>query len=119
MNDVIAICRYRTNPDGLSGLRPSQIVSRLDGFSPAVIYCLQILSTRKDQKEILHQYAAIWRKQNPTINGHDLERMGVPPGAIYRDILNQLRTAWLDGIIHSPEEERDYLNQIFCKNQLN
>jgi tRNA nucleotidyltransferase (CCA-adding enzyme) len=112
MTDVIAICRYHTNLEGLIGLRPSQVVSRLDGFSPAVIYCLQNLSPQIDQREILHQYAERWRKLIPGVNGHDLARLGVPPGSIYRDILSQLRIAWLDGVIHTPEEEKEFLDRV-------
>lgn len=112
MEDIVAVCRLRNSAQEWSGLSPSQIVSRLEGLSPAVIYCLQILSPEAKQKGIFSRYARYWKNLGTTINGHDLESMGIPPGEIYRTILHQLRNAWLDGIIHSGEEERQYLAEI-------
>ena len=55
-----------------------------------------------------------WRGVRPTVNGDDLKALGVPPGPLYRTLLERLRAAWLDGEISSPAEEQALL-QILLK----
>lgn len=63
-------------------------------------------------KDLLLKYMTSWRKVTPTITGHDLRNFGLPPGPQYARILAGLRTAWLDGEIHSREEERSLLSRL-------
>ena len=42
---------------------------------------------------------------SPTLSGDDLKRMGVPPGPVYRVILDRVRDALLDRQIATPEQE--------------
>jgi hypothetical protein len=48
------------------------------------------------------------------LDGHDLHRLGVPRGLIYRTILANLRAGRLDGTIHSRAEEEAYVT-AFCR----
>jgi hypothetical protein len=48
----------------------------------------------------------------PSADGETLRRMGLPPGPRYRSILRNLRHAWVDGDVASPEEETRYLQRL-------
>ncbi|GAB4531177.1 MAG: CBS domain-containing protein [Anaerolineales bacterium] len=54
----------------------------------------------------LQTYQETWQNLHPYTTGDDIKAAGLPPGPLYKDLLTQLRTAWLDGEVHSPEEER-------------
>jgi hypothetical protein len=48
-------------------------------------------------------------------DGDALLKRGLPPGPIYRETLWRLRSAWLDGEIHNPQEEENLLAQILTE----
>jgi hypothetical protein len=58
----------------------------------------------------------MWRQIFPKTDGHILQQLGIPPGPIYRQILQTLRSAWLDGTIGSPEEEESLLEELLPHN---
>jgi len=41
-----------------------------------------------------------------------LRAMGLPPSARYREILDALRKAWLDGEVRTSEEEQAFLQRL-------
>ena len=53
-----------------------------------------------------------WRKIKPVTDGEDLQKLGIPAGPLYKNILASLRSAWLDGEISSVEQEREYLRKL-------
>jgi tRNA nucleotidyltransferase (CCA-adding enzyme) len=48
---------------------------------------------------------AEWRFAQPLMNGNDLKVMGFKPGPLFRDILNTLKVAHLEGNIETKEQE--------------
>jgi tRNA nucleotidyltransferase (CCA-adding enzyme) len=90
----------------------SQVVKLLDGTSPMARYAVYLACDDAASKATLFNYAFRWRKIIPTIDGHYLKERGIPPGPIYRTILERLRAAWLDGEIHSPDEENQLLELL-------
>ena len=60
-------------------------------------------------------YFTKWRQITQITNGFDLEKRNLQPGPIYKKILSQLRNAWLDGEILTPEDETEYLNDLIHK----
>lgn len=93
-------------------LPPSRIVARLDEVPPPVLFAIHRLSDDETVRKTLEQYAFHWRKVQPTTNGYDLHALGLAPGPAYRQILWALRSAWLDGKIHTPEQEAALLHQM-------
>jgi len=91
---------------GLTQLPPSQVTARLDGLPLPALYAIYQLVDLEDQKALLYQYATRWRKVMPSANGDTLRQSGLDPGPQYRDILETLRAAWLDGQIHTTEQEQ-------------
>jgi tRNA nucleotidyltransferase (CCA-adding enzyme) len=59
----------------------------------------------EDCQKIIREYVLKWRQVFPTITGHDLKERGLTPGPQYRQILGQVRNAWLDGQVISKEQE--------------
>ena len=101
-----------TNLPALRGLKPSQVVELLEGYS---IKALEVFSTAlqdEQQKNILNRYLSEWWAKKPKTTGHDLKKRGIPPGPKYNEILRRLRAAWLDGEVKTEEEEKKLLDSI-------
>ncbi len=96
----------------MPALAPSQIVAQLDRATPAAIALWQALDIEPCLTPILAQYMAKWRHVRPLLDGHALRAMGLPRGPLYAKILAQLRTARLDGNLHSRAEEEALARQI-------
>jgi tRNA nucleotidyltransferase (CCA-adding enzyme) len=94
---------------------PSQIVSRLSGLPLLALYSVYMASEEQGIRDLLSTFVTHWRHVEPTINGHDLQARGLAPGPIYREILDALRAAWLDGRINSPVEEAELLEELLEK----
>lgn len=114
--DLLKVLRsaamLETNLPALSGLKPSQAVDLLEGYSIKALKVFSIALQDKDQREILDRYLSEWRGIKPRTDGHDLKRRGIPPGPKYKEILRRLRAAWLDGEVKTEEEERKLLDSI-------
>ncbi len=90
----------------------SEITYRLDSTPDISLYYLVTTTEDESLRELLLKYKRVWKNMSPIVNGDTLRAMNIPPGPVYARILTALRTAWLDGIIHSPEEEQAFLTQI-------
>jgi tRNA nucleotidyltransferase (CCA-adding enzyme) len=60
--------------------------------------------------DYLTRYAGV----RPFLTGDDLKALGIRPGPIYRDILNSLRYARLDGRLASREDEERFVRRRFA-----
>lgn len=103
-------------PD-LRDARASELTARLDSVPMPGLYGIYRIAPEDGLRHIIRQYVTHWQYIHPTVNGHDLERRGITPGPIYREILSTLRNAWLDGEIHSPEEEEALLAKVLRESQ--
>ena len=65
----------------------------IDGNAAEIEFCRQKLALPESQLN-----------PPPLITGEDLKRLGIPPGAVYRPILEQVRDAQLERNITSREE---------------
>ena len=87
-------------------------VELLEGYSIKALEVFSIALQDEGQKNILNQYLAEWWGTKPETTGHDLKKRGIPPGPKYSEILRRLRAAWLDGEVHTAEEEKRLLDSI-------
>jgi len=100
------------NLTAVVGLKPSQVVEFLEGYS---IKALEVLSSAVRDEEIrniLTKYLSDWWHIKPKTTGHDLKKRDIPPGPKYTEILRRLRAAWLDGEVKSEEEEKTLLDNL-------
>jgi hypothetical protein len=63
-------------------------------------------------RERVRLYERTLRHIQPTVDGSYLIDMGLAPGPQFGDILDAVRDALLDGEIHTPEEERSFVDQL-------
>lgn len=101
-----------TNLPALRGLKPSEIVALLEGYSIKALEVFSIALQDEEQKNILNKYLSQWWGVKPKTTGHDLKKRGIPPGPKYNEILRRLRAAWLDGEVKTDEEEKNLLNNL-------
>ena len=64
---------------------------------------------------MLDRYLSEWRYVVPTVDGDTLRALDLPPGPAYRQILWTLKSAWLDGVISTVEEEEALLQNLITK----
>ncbi len=100
------------NLPALIGLKPSEIVELLEGYSIKALEVFSIAVQDEEQKNILNKYLAEWWGIKPKTTGHDLKTRAIPPGPKYNEILRRLRAAWLDGEVKTEEQEKNLLNHL-------
>ncbi len=91
--------------------RPSEVYSRMEDVPPISIY-VNWLEGSEFERQVLENYFAYWRKIKTFSSGQTLKSLGLAPGPRYRKILRSLRDAWLDGTIHSEDEEKILLESL-------
>lgn len=96
---------------------PSRWVERLEDMPLLSIYAVQI-TLPQEQAQPLAEYLSRWRHIHPYTDGEALRRRGLPPGPAYRCILGRLRAAWLDGEVHTQEEEQQLLEKLLRETEL-
>jgi tRNA nucleotidyltransferase (CCA-adding enzyme) len=115
LNLLHSAVTLNANLSDVLGLRPSKTVEFLESFSIKAIEIMSVAVQDLEIKNILKQYLSHWSQVKPKTTGHDLKKLGIPPGPKYREILRHLRAAWLDGEINSEEEEKKLLNNLVEK----
>lgn len=85
---------------------PSAIFRLLHPFSREARFVLSVLTNSELVRQRLDLYERSLSKVTPRIHGQDLKALNVPPGPIYREILERVRDALLDKQITTLEEER-------------
>jgi tRNA nucleotidyltransferase (CCA-adding enzyme) len=97
---------------GLSDKTPSQVTYRLDEAPAVALFTVSLFPLTEQARQLVDHYRTTWRNTWPVTTGHDLRRMGIQPGPHYRQILGELRTAWLDGKISTEDEEKQLLQDL-------
>jgi len=100
------------NLTALIGLKPSQVVELLEGYSKKALEVLSSAVSDEEIKIILNKYLSEWWYLKPKTTGDDLKTRGIPPGPKYNEILRRLRAAWLDGEVKNEEEEKKLLENL-------
>jgi tRNA nucleotidyltransferase (CCA-adding enzyme) len=100
---------------GLVDAQPSEVVGTLDKAPRIAIYAVYLVTKDKNLRDLLWCYVSKWAEVEPKTTGDDLRNMGLRPSPAYGHILSALRAAWLDGEVHSYEEEQVLLNQLISQ----
>ncbi|MBD2166997.1 CBS domain-containing protein [Calothrix membranacea FACHB-236] len=91
---------------------PSQIVNLLRQQDLQTLILIALKSPRTIRRQIWH-YLTVWANMQPILNGNDLKQLGYKPGPQYRQILDDLLTATLDGVINNKTEAQEYLTKHY------
>jgi tRNA nucleotidyltransferase (CCA-adding enzyme) len=92
--------------------RPSQIAALFRQFDPSLLMLLAIHSARPTRRQIWRYYTQ-WLTTKPPLDGHDLKQMGYKPGPQFKQILETLFAATLDGQIHTRKQAEVFLKKHF------
>jgi tRNA nucleotidyltransferase (CCA-adding enzyme) len=82
-----------------------------------VIFSIHHLCKNKNQKNILEKFGTNWRWIEPHTNGDALKALGLEPGPAFKEILGELKAAWINGEIGSEKEEEQRLQVLLNKYQ--
>jgi tRNA nucleotidyltransferase (CCA-adding enzyme) len=107
-----SIALLEANLTAFVGLKPSEAVEMLEGYSFKALEVVSAALPEGEIKNVLSQYLSHWWHVKPRTTGHDLQKRGVPTGPKYNEILRRLRAAWLDGEVKTEEEEKRLLDTI-------
>ncbi|MDD2921729.1 MAG: hypothetical protein PHQ36_05520, partial [Anaerolineales bacterium] len=106
--DSFSAAQLKKDVPALKDSSPSAWTFHLEKFSLPSIYAFWLVTEEPALKEFLVK----WQYIKPNITGDDLKARGVPPGPRYKEILSQLRAAWLDGAINSADDEMIFLQKL-------
>lgn len=101
-----------SNLTALAGLKPSEAVDVLEGYSFKALEVVSAALPEGEIKTTLTRYLSEWWLIKPKSTGYDLQKHGIPPGPKYTEILRRLRAAWLDGEVKTEEEEKQLLSNL-------
>jgi len=99
-------------------LSPSSIYRVLHPSAVAVLAALRVATDSKVARRNIDLYARKLRHIKSIIDGHYLQRMGIPTGPLYREILQQLRDARMDGRIVTIAEEETLIQELLAEKNL-
>jgi tRNA nucleotidyltransferase (CCA-adding enzyme) len=77
-----------------------------------------LLLTVMDEKHLKQRLKTVLntiKESRPSINGNYIKKLGYKPGPVYRDALNGLWKAKMDGLVSSEEEEREFIQDFLRK----
>jgi len=99
--------------DQFSQMDQLTAVAQFDGVDPTVAYGLGLMED-EDSKMVplIKFYFTKWIKTKCYTDGRLLKQMGISPGPLYRQILNELKLAWIEGRIKSEQEEMELLSEM-------
>ncbi len=92
--------------------RPQTLVNCLNAYKLPTLVLLSVKTSRQVRRRIW-QYLTHWSQVSALLNGNDLKALGYKPGPQYREILESLLKATLDGIIQNEDEAKQFLSQKY------
>lgn len=90
---------------GAPGLKPSDVVSVLDGWPPEGLALLWLLGGQTRAADRVRAYWSQYRKVRPAVTSKDLQQAGIPPGPGFGRALREVKRAKLDGRVHGRDQE--------------
>lgn len=109
----VSISLHRSIRRG-SRIRPSEVSRRLRPFSIEMLLFMLAQSGSEGFRRSLTQFVTQWRDESVNLDGNDLRSLGVPPGPLYKEILQTVLDARLDGKVSSRREELALVKKRFA-----
>ncbi|HSD50941.1 MAG TPA: CBS domain-containing protein [Candidatus Methylomirabilis sp.] len=94
---------------------PSRVYRWLVGAPVEVVLALMARVERSEIRKAIGDFLSRTRRVRPILRGDDLRALGIRPGPIYRDILNSLLYARLDGHVQSRDDELRFVRRRFAR----
>ncbi|MFZ5640884.1 MAG: polynucleotide adenylyltransferase, partial [Bacillota bacterium] len=113
-----SLCRWRSTLDELGAARPmkmSEIARILRNFTPeGYIFILAKAETDRVSERIKN-YLARSRHNKLAVTGEDIKALGYRPGPLFKEVLDALVDARLDGLVQTREEELRFAGEYLAK----
>jgi tRNA nucleotidyltransferase (CCA-adding enzyme) len=88
--------------------RVSQVVKLLRQYDLQMLILIAVRCDRSIRRQIW-KYLTVWVQIQPLLTGNDLRRLGYKPGSQYRQILDSLLAATLDGEVFDRASAEDFI----------
>ncbi|UMZ73910.1 CBS domain-containing protein [Natranaerofaba carboxydovora] len=96
-------------------IKNSELAEIMEGLPlETVLYILAENDSFQIRENIYH-YMDELQGIGIEITGEDLKSLGIEPGPIYKEVLEQVRKARLDGLVNSVDEEIEFVMDFFSK----
>ena len=92
--------------------RPSQIVLLLRRYDLSMLILVAVRNSRVIRRQVWH-YFTVLRHIQPILNGNDLKKLGYKPSPQFKEILDDLLAATLDGVIKDKNSAQEYLTKHY------
>jgi len=94
-------------------MTPAGLYHLLKGYSPTALSALQVAEGEEEGVgEAVRLYLERLRYVRTALRGDDLQRLGLPPGPLYKEVLAALLEERLAGRLSSRAEEEAFLKEI-------
>lgn len=93
--------------------RNSRVYDILVPCRPETLLFLMAKTQDDAKRRLISRYYTQLAQMKPVLGGRDLRDLGIPPGAVYRQILEGLLRARLDGEVATLEDEVDWVKLRF------
>jgi tRNA nucleotidyltransferase (CCA-adding enzyme) len=103
--------RLKRNPEAQN----SEIYAWFHGLPLDVLLYLAARARREEVRRFVSHYVTHLRQVRSTLDGDGLAALGLEPGPRFRDILDRLLTARLDGEVTSDDGERDLAIRLIAE----
>ncbi len=90
-------------------IKPSEIYRALLPFQPEELLFLMGKAEKEEIRRAVSHYFTRYRNVQTELRGKDLKEMGIPPGPIYRRLLDELLDARLNSEVRNRNEELHFL----------
>lgn len=95
-------------------LNPSTVVACLEPLPLEALLLAHAIAEDKQTRDHLKLYMDGLRYIRPRTRGGDLKKLGLKPGPQYKEIIDHLKQAVLDGDVRTPHEEIDYITEYLA-----
>ncbi len=94
---------------------PSRMYRWLAEASVEMVLALMAVVGRPELRKAIGDFLSASGRVRPMLRGDDLRALGIQPGPVYRDILNSLLYARLDGHVQSRDDELRFVRRRFAR----
>ena len=89
----------------------SKLYRSLFGFRTELILYMMATSRQETVTKAISHFFTSLRRSSISLRGRDLKKMGLTPGPIYRQVLQEVLNAKLDGKLKTKKDELDFARQ--------
>ena len=92
----------------------SAIYRKLNGFNIEAILFMMAVSKKKAIKKSISHFTDL-RRTRLSLKGRDLKKMGLKPGPVYRQVMEAVLDAKLDGALKSKKDEIEFARRLVAE----